>query len=573
MFINPGTDTFPIQEAWARRRERRLPAPDPVMCTHEFTAVSAAHGYFMVSGRPQTVLVHVDAGTLNAGGALSNAQRANAGLVFCAGRAPYTGEGEMRGSKDLYIQWGQERLDQAGGVRDLVKWHYELARTENIGPVIGRAFQLAGSAPAGPVYLTLPREVLMQPATNVRLPDGRALTRPAPTAPDPDAVTQAARLLVEADRPLIVAGRCWRDPGALAELTALAEVLGARIVDTYEFSNVPASHPLYVGPLLERELPLADAVLFVDTSVPYVPMVARPRADAKVISLERDPVRGDLVNWEFPADVRLAADSANGLRALRQASEDAQSATQRSSAAERRTHITEERRRWLDQAQARARSLATAATIKPEWVAWCLKQVLPEKAILLEDAPTCREGVRTHLAAEAGGLVLTPGGSCLGWGINAGIGVKLARPESTVVSLVGDGGFIFGNPVAALSTAIMAGAPTLTVIFNNGGYRAAKDPVMGLYPGGAVQRLGDGIVTRIDPAPDYAAVASACGAYGATVREPAEVEATLRRDAGRSAARAARGGKRHSRPDLRGRSPRDWGSLPRGERNPNVGLS
>src|SRR5437763_9025799 len=95
--ITPGTDTFPIQEAWARRRERGLETPEPVMCLHEHTAVAAAHGYFLGTRQPQAVLVHVDAGTLNMGGALHNAQRAEAGMVLCAGRAPDTWEGEMPG--------------------------------------------------------------------------------------------------------------------------------------------------------------------------------------------------------------------------------------------------------------------------------------------------------------------------------------------------------------------------------------------------------------------------------------------------------------------------------------------
>ena len=103
VFINPGTDTFPLQEAWAKATQLGRPAPRPIMCLHEHTAVSAAHGYFLATGEPQTVIVHVDAGTINAGGALHNAQRGQAGMLFCAGRAPYTWDGELPGGKDLPI--------------------------------------------------------------------------------------------------------------------------------------------------------------------------------------------------------------------------------------------------------------------------------------------------------------------------------------------------------------------------------------------------------------------------------------------------------------------------------------
>lgn len=527
-FINPGTDTYPLQEAWARRREQGVAEPEPVMCTHEFTAVSAAHGYFLVTGRPQTVLVHVDAGTVNAGGALSNAAGAQAGLVFCAGRAPYTSGGEMLGGKNNYIQWSQERFDQAGAVRDYVKWHYELARSENIASVVGRAFQIAANEPAGPVYLTLPREVLMLPVADVALPGPRETMPVSPPAPDPDAVLEAARILLSAERPLIVAGRSGRNPASVSELTGLAQIVGAAIVDAYEYASVPGSHPLNLGPELEAVLPAADAVLFVESRVPYVPLEVRPAADAALIHLERDPAHERHVIWEYPADLRIAADPAGGLRALRLAAEDLATAAQRAAIAERRTRIAEQRRRWSHMVEARARALSSARPIHPEWVAWCLKHVLPHEAVLLEDVVTNRIWARTHLMREQSRTLFTPGGACLGWAINAAIGCKLGCPDRPVVSLMGDGGFTFANPVAALWTAQRAGAPGLTVVFNNGGYLAAKAPIKDLYPGGAVARLDDGIVTSMEPRPDYARIAEACGAWGVTVTEPAEVEPALR---------------------------------------------
>jgi acetolactate synthase I/II/III large subunit len=97
------------------------------------------------------------------------------------------------------------------------------------------------------------------------------------------------------------------------------------------------------------------------------------------------------------------------------------------------------------------------------------------------------------------------------------------------VAVTGDGGFIFGNPLAALWTANKANAPALTVVFNNGGYNASKAPVADLYPDGAIVRANDGVVTAIDPSPDYAQIARACGAFGATVDDPSELQATLQR--------------------------------------------
>ena len=528
-FVNPGTDTYPLQEAWARRKERGLEQPEAVLCTHEFTAVSAAHGYYLVTGRPQTVLVHVDAGTANAVGAITNAAGANAGLVLCAGSIPFTSGGETCGGRDNYIMWSQDPFDQAGMVRGYVKWHYELDRPENTAAVVARAFQVARNEPAGPVYLTLPRDVLMLPAPGVRMPDRRQTASASPPAPDPDAIEQAARLLLAAKRPLIIAGRNGKAPESIPELTGLAEAVGAAIVDAYEYASVPGSCALNFGPALETMLPNADAVLFVESRVPYVPAQATPAADAKLIHLERDPMHETQVVWDFPADLRITADCVSGLRALRAAVADVRTAAQAEDIAERRAIIAGRRTEWRSMVESRARARSSTFPIHPEWAVWCLKQVLPENAILLEDVVTNRIWARTHLMREQPGTLFTSGAACLGWSVNAAIGCKLGRPEATVVSLVGDGGFIFTNPVASLGTAERAGAPSLTVLLNNGGYLAAQAPIKDLFPGGAVERLDDAIVPRIQPRPDYARVAEACGALGITVSEPAEVQPALRK--------------------------------------------
>ncbi|MBV8713499.1 MAG: thiamine pyrophosphate-requiring protein [Chloroflexi bacterium] len=529
VFINPGTDTFPLQEAWARRAEQGKPSPTPIMCLHEHTAVSAAHGYFLATNQPQTVVVHVDAGTLNAGGALHNAQRGQAGMLFCAGRAPYTWDGEMPGGKDLPIHWWQEQLDQAGIVRGFVKWHYELSRTENLAGIVERAFAVAANEPAGPVYLTLPREVLMLPASDVRMPGPHASNRATAAAADPEAIAQAATYLARADRPLIVAGRNGRDPQSVAPLERVAELAGARIVYAAEFVSVTGDHPLNLGPNLAAELPKADVVLFVDPDVPYVPNAVRPSADAVLIQIDREPLHEQSVVWNWPMALRITARAATALTSLALALEDAQTASQKQKALDRRHTIQAERKAWLQKVERRARAKAAQAPMDGEWVAWCLKQVLPDEAIVVEDVVTNRGWIQTHLMRNEPGTYFAPGGSSLGWPQNAAIGIKLARPDRPVVAITGDGGFVFGNPLASLWTAQKAGAPALTVVFNNGGYNASKAPIRELYPEGAVVRANDGVVTAIDPTPNYAQIAQACGAFGATVRDPAELESTLRR--------------------------------------------
>jgi acetolactate synthase-1/2/3 large subunit len=133
---------------------------------------------------------------------------------------------------------------------------------------------------------------------------------------------------------------------------------------------------------------------------------------------------------------------------------------------------------------------------------------------------TSADAVRLHLRREEPGTLLNSGAPGLGWALGGSVGVKLARPERDVVALVGDGTFVFGSPVAALWAAHYSGAPFLAVVFNNGGYNASKRPVMQLFPRGA-SMSGDAFPgVRFTDAPDYAALARSCHAYGEQVTDP-----------------------------------------------------
>ena len=163
LFINPGTDTAPVQEALSAARSAGGPRPEAVLCIHEHVALSAAIGHHFASGRPQAVMVHVDAGTLNLGGSIHNAQRNRVPVVVMAGRAPYTTAAGVRGHRDSPIHWQQEQLDQAGVLRPFGKWHMEVPRGRELAPILRRAFQVVQSDPRGPAYVMLPREALMEP--------------------------------------------------------------------------------------------------------------------------------------------------------------------------------------------------------------------------------------------------------------------------------------------------------------------------------------------------------------------------------------------------------------------------
>ena len=173
--------------------------------------------------------------------------------------------------------------------------------------------------------------------------------------------------------------------------------------------------------------------------------------------------------------------------------------------------------------------LRNRTPIAPEWIGAALAEQLPAEAIVLDEMVTSSEPVRRFLSRELPGTVLSAGAPGLGWALGAGVGVRLAAPDKTVVAIVGDGSFVFGSPVAALWAAQQAQAPFLTVVLNNGGYNASKMPVLNLFPGGASQRANAFPGVRFPTPPDYAGLARSCHAYGERVEDPDELGPAIER--------------------------------------------
>src|SRR5215470_14485470 len=247
LFGNAGTDFAPLIDAFAQAAQTGGAAPRPMLATHENLAVSMAHGYAMVSRRIPAVMVHVSVGTANTVCAAMNAARENVAILLTAGRSPLT-EGGLPGARDGYIHWAQEMYDQAGMLREIVKWDYELRNGEQLATVVDRALAIAASEPRGPVYLTLPREVIAAP-----MPQPGAAPRPfaaaGPPAPEAGAVAAACRLLAQAQSPLIVTSNAGRDPAAFQALGDFAERFAIPVVQHRpRYWSITSSHPMNLGP-------------------------------------------------------------------------------------------------------------------------------------------------------------------------------------------------------------------------------------------------------------------------------------------------------------------------------------
>jgi acetolactate synthase-1/2/3 large subunit len=531
LFMNPGTDTIPIQEALSKLEQLGQPVPRTVLCLFELVALAAAHGYYQATGRPQAVLVHVDVGTQNLGGMLHNAQRGRAAVMISAGRTPYTTDSRFRGTRDTYIHWLQEQFDQHGIVRNFVKWEYELRRPEQMGEVIARAFQVAASDPPGPVYLTLPREVLMTEVADVRLPSLAQTPAVRLGAGDPDVLRDIAAHLVRSERPVVLTSTTGRTKQGFEALVRLAELLALPIVERRERTNFPTTHPLHQGfqpgPFVET----ADLILVLDSDVPYIPTQVTPRADAIIIQIDLDPVKDRIPLWSFPLTYAVRADSARALELIANDAAELLTDELKHRIEARRTELTASHNERRGARREAALATREARAVGAEWLGYCLGQFQRDAAdcIFVDESLTSHAAVWNHLDSDEPNTMFGSGGSSLGWGLGAALGIKLAHPDRPVVLVVGDGSFVFGEPLAALWASQVNQAPLLIVIFNNGCYNANKAPLISAYPQGYSVQGSHFVGTDLLPSPRYDLLAAVVGAVGERIDNPAQVLPALHR--------------------------------------------
>jgi acetolactate synthase-1/2/3 large subunit len=523
-FANFGSDHPAIIEALAADRAEGIDSPAVILCPHEYSALSAAHGYAAVTGEPQAVFVHTDVGTANLGGAIHNAARSRVPVFVFAGLTPYTLEGELPGGRNTFVNHLQDVPDQHGIVRPYVKWSYDVRTAANAPQIVYRALQLARSAPAGPVYVTAAREVLEEEATD----PGPALRQWRPIDPSPAPELAAEELftaLSTAAHPLIITTYLGRSQDSVPDLILLAERLGITVVEhNAEVVNFPRDHPLHGGDDPHRLIAEADVILAIDTDVPWVNSVRGPQKDATVFVVNEDPLQQSLPLWYVPADRFIRADSGLVLEQLTRrcpAEPDAGARRRIAAAAEDALSL---RQRWSAEADADA----GARRLTPASVAASLHRLLDDDVIVVNEAISEAPTVWKHLPRQLPGTLYGNRGTSLGWSGGGALGIKLAAPHRTVVSIVGDGTFFFSAPSSTYWIARRYRLPFLTVVLDNGGWNATKRNVERLHPEGAAVST-DRYWVNLEQTTDFGGIASAAGgAWSAIVTHFGELEDALR---------------------------------------------
>lgn len=529
IFANFGSDHPGLVEALAEARAAGRPVPRVITCPNEMVALTAAQGHAQVSGRAQAVVVHVECGTQSLAGAVHNVDKGRVPVLIFAGASPYTQHGEMKGSRNEFIQWIQDVHDQRGIVRGYMRYDAEIRTGRNIRQMVFRALQFAQSDPKGPVYLMGAREVMEEAVDPV--PTDPADHAPiGPAALPAEAVHALLDAVLAARRPLIVTSYLGRNPRAVEELRRFAGPLGIGVLDSVPNAvNLPHDDPMHQGcqwnePRQNAALAEADLVIVLDSDVPWIPTVSRPRDGVPIWHIDVDPLKQQMPLWHIPARRVFRAHAETVLAQLNAGL--ARFAPDMARIAERHAFWAA-RHAARRAAQAQLEAPGADDAITAEYLTACVRALMDDRTLILNEGITNYPVVCNHIAPTRAGQMLNSGGGNLGWAGGAAIGAKLADPSLTVIAMMGDGCYMFSQPSTVHWMARRYATPFLQIVFNNRGWKAPRFSTLAVH-GAGFAAASDDIGLHFDPPPDYAAIAAAAGgAWGRKITRASEVPAAL----------------------------------------------
>ena len=299
--------------------------------------------------------------------------------------------------------------------------------------------------------------------------------------------------------------------------------------------NFPTTHPMCagmeeMGGASRPNVPFteSDAVLAIDYDLPYVPAEGFPPAASTILHIDSDPMTQGRPLWGRGANLFVKADSREAIPALTDVARRKVTSQKQDEIRRRVNELGQRHKRQREERHAAARAMSAERPISPDWMCRCIGDILTEDMIFVNHLISQASSVASQIDRTEPNTLLACAGGSIMWALGAALGAKVAAPDKTVISVMTDGGFVWGCPVSALWSATSYGAPFLSIISDNQSYAAIRRLVERMSETHLSDEMGYVAGLDISPPPDYALIAQACGGWGKRVDEPADMLPVLK---------------------------------------------
>lgn len=456
----PGTEFAPIIEKFDRDQESLK--IKPILVPHEYLAVNMAYGIYLATGKPAAVMVHSTIGTLNAAAGIMNASRMNIPILFLAGKSSNNDHGFA--SRDLFIHWAQESFDQAGCIREYLKWDYELREIDEVGEMFSRGLSIALEEPKGPVYFSLPRNLLLNEIEqeNDIIPINNNLM----LSNSVEVIEELLRYIINSSRPVVVTKTIGED---LNSFQLFEDFINKYKIPVYcpnsHYLNISHDNDFYMGEDARYAIENADLIINFSMDVPWINSKSKPKEDCRVIHVGIDPNFIRIPKRNFKSTMQIKCLPKFILQDLVKSYQK---------------NYSNEKKKWLE--DLRSKRFFTTSNpdnqLTKQSIELVIDEIWNDDLILINELSLDPSHIKIK---NFGSYFRTGSASGLGWAMGCALGLAISNSNKIILNVVGDGAYYFGNPLAYHWVIEKYKLPIITLVLNNEGMHSISNNVKAFF--------------------------------------------------------------------------------------------